>query len=210
MDLNIPDHLNASSSILLFTESTPNASHEKLDDQINALKTRFPNADVCSSLQHIEICFAFPLSRTPALYKYADFQPSVHVGESFSLKLPSKVNEKKQKIWSINAENEDENLIDEDNLLLEQDFIKPSVNSLKVGCDENVGAQKKIRACKNCTCGLAEELEQKTSTSDAPKSSCGKCNLGDAFRCSTCPYRGLPPFKPGEEGKVLLGVVDDI
>ncbi|XVF72378.1 hypothetical protein PTKIN_Ptkin12aG0116900 [Pterospermum kingtungense] len=100
---------------------------------------------------------------------------------------------------------DDSDLIDEDSLLTEEDLKKPQLPT--VG-DCEVGSTRK--ACKNCICGRAEQeekvqkLELTMDQLNNPQSACGNCGLGDAFRCSTCPYKGLPPFKLGEKVYFLL------
>ena len=116
--------------------------------------------------------------------------------------------------------------IDAESLLTPADRERPA------GCDPvtSSSAPRKKKACKGCTCGLAElekvdEADQaelskrlkvilldtdgvvevdatngvdkekerlKRAAELAPKatSSCGNCYLGDAFRCSSCPYKG--------------------
>jgi hypothetical protein len=137
--------------------------------------------------------------------------------------------------------NNADDLIDENELLQDEDRRRPDQSQLKVsGCsgessvacfahsstfvaDAVTDANKPRKACKNCSCGLAETLANGGDAAAPVKSSCGsvsgrarirmhviwmQCYLGDAFRCSTCPYKGTPPFKPGEQ--VTLQLTDDI
>lgn len=119
---------------------------------------------------------------------------------------------------------DDDELIDEDTLMTEDDLKRPI--NIPAECQPKPG--KRRRACKDCTCGLAERLatEDADKRAEADKTlasfklaaddltevdftvqgkvgSCGNCSLGDAFRCDGCPYIGLPPFKPGEEVRLL-------
>lgn len=82
-------------------------------------------------------------------------------------------------------------LLNEDEILTEEDKIKPEL------VIDNTEKKKPKKPCPNCTCGLAQELENNQETKPAT-SSCGSCHLGDAFRCASCPHRGTPAFKPGE------------
>ncbi|QPG98875.1 hypothetical protein C2857_000259 [Epichloe festucae Fl1] len=113
-------------------------------------------------------------------------------------------------------------LIDEDTLLNEEDLKR------RPQAPTNCQPQKRRRPCKDCTCGLAAKFEAeekerraqadagleaiKLDTNDLNEldftvkgktGSCNNCSLGDAFRCSTCPFIGLPAFKPGEEVRIM-------
>ncbi|KAL2823848.1 Fe-S cluster assembly protein dre2 [Aspergillus cavernicola] len=122
---------------------------------------------------------------------------------------------------------DDDELIDEDTLLSADDLNRPIVPPPE--CQPKAG--KRRRACKDCTCGLAAQIEaeDKERRDDADKNlnvlklesddlneldftvqgktgSCGNCALGDAFRCDGCPFIGLPAFKPGQEVQILNDV----
>ncbi|KAF2717882.1 DUF689-domain-containing protein [Polychaeton citri CBS 116435] len=120
-----------------------------------------------------------------------------------------------------NEELERAGKIDPETLLTEEDRQKPLI--IPDACKPNT---KRRRACKDCSCGLAQRLEaeDKATRENADSNlakltatdltevdftvqgkvgSCGNCALGDAFRCDGCPYIGLPAFKPGEQVRLL-------
>ena len=126
-------------------------------------------------------------------------KPNYATGAKHAIKLKKKP---VADAWSTQTTGE-ETLVDESSLLTDADLAKPVLAD-----DCEVGATKK--ACKNCTCGRAEQegAQDKPRVTlamlenPAVNSACGSCGLGDAFRCGGCPYKGLPAFKPGE--KIVL------
>ncbi|KAI7872322.1 cytokine-induced anti-apoptosis inhibitor 1, Fe-S biogenesis-domain-containing protein [Spinellus fusiger] len=142
-------------------------------------------------------------------------KPAYEVGQKMTLRFNKPAQAAKKAVWTMA---EDDGLEDEDTLLDEDDLVKPSKASLTRpdDCELTDGKRK---ACKNCTCGRADEenagivsldleddMEDEVVEVDpiAKKvGGCGSCALGDAFRCSTCPYMGMPAFNPGE--KITLG-----
>ncbi|KAI0053029.1 DUF689-domain-containing protein [Auriscalpium vulgare] len=169
-------------------------------------------------------------------------KPAHAPGAAFSLKtkstapafaLPRRNAASKKALWTLSAPNA--GTIDADALLTDADRARPAA------CEPvTKGGPRRKKACKGCTCGLAEEEEAELRSSKvvlldgsesgatkevslaekdrliqaaraAPKatSSCGSCFLGDAFRCASCPYMGLPAFNPGEKVEIDFGM-DDI
>ena len=142
-------------------------------------------------------------------------KPHFEVGSSSKLKFTNSKQQQQQQqqvkaVWKLDDgdDQEDNNdLINTDDLLDEMDLKKPILIE-KFDCGESATGKKK--ACKNCSCGLAEQLEDEivankvsaNATKEPNKSSCGSCYLGDAFRCASCPYSGMPAFKPGEKVKL--------
>lgn len=100
-------------------------------------------------------------------------KPNYEVGSSVKLNFAKKAPaQETQKIWKLDMDDDDE-MINADDLLDEEDKKKPDGESLRV-----CGTTGKRKACKDCSCGLAEELdaEARGSSSAAgnnPKSSCG-------------------------------------
>lgn len=88
-------------------------------------------------------------------------------------------------------------LVDE-NTLLDSPLLAPPPAMSKQTKSSNDCAGRE--PCADCTCGRKDSTNAQQQVAS---SSCGKCGLGDAFRCASCPYLGKPAFKAGEEHLVL-------
>jgi anamorsin len=101
---------------------------------------------------------------------YAE-KPNYEIGSSAKLSFAGKNKEKIAAVWKI-TDDDDEEAIDPDELLDDEDKLKPDPSTLRV-----CGTTGKRKACKDCSCGLAEELatEQngKVDPNPTQKSSCG-------------------------------------
>jgi len=136
-------------------------------------------------------------------------KPSWEVGSVAKLNRPQQAKPPEKVVWNLGADDladDDIELEDEDELLKREVEVVPVKLAAKREFDCGTSAGPVRKACKNCVCGLKEEIEKDESAAlkQPPASGCGSCSLGDAFRCSTCPYLGMPAFKPGEAVKLAL------
>jgi hypothetical protein len=205
-------------------DALPQSSLEKLSFVVNA-------TDLASLYSPMELANWVPLLRPDATVSIkvvgenADLQP-VHT--SFLLAGLSSASERREtdgsrvltanrkKATTVSAAplkkasnavqlslDDDDDMIDEDNLLADDVLAPPPAMGARTATDDCSGR----KACDDCTCGRAD-AEASDQPKTAPSSSCGKCTLGDAFRCASCPYLGKPAFKAGEE-HLVLDMTDD-
>eukprot|EP00816_Leptocylindrus_hargravesii_P005491 CAMPEP_0196825010 /NCGR_PEP_ID=MMETSP1362-20130617/92808_1 /TAXON_ID=163516 /ORGANISM="Leptocylindrus danicus, Strain CCMP1856" /LENGTH=277 /DNA_ID=CAMNT_0042205375 /DNA_START=38 /DNA_END=871 /DNA_ORIENTATION=+ len=141
------------------------------------------------------------------------------IGASISLKRVDPVEEEKKsefvknnvvRVTYLDDDDDDDDDVDEDELLSAGVIAEPPSRTVDPNAKESDCGGRK--ACDDCTCGRKEQEEAAADgkvLQVVPKSSCGNCALGDAFRCAGCPYLGKPAFKPGEE-HLVLDLADDL
>ncbi|KAI9189726.1 electron carrier [Blastocladiella emersonii ATCC 22665] len=212
-------------------------SHLKLSGFVNASSTPTPLST--EEAERVLAQWGVPAAQTTSLAKQLVLleataeKPSYEVGAMAALPLsfrkrkpaaaPAAPVVDKVALWT--TAQDDADVINEDDLLDEDDLAKPAPELLS----RPSNCETKRKACKNCSCGRAEmeaaeaaeaaskpvlidDINEHPITNVVPptvKSSCGNCYLGDAFRCASCPYLGMPAFKPGEQVVLAGNMMND-
>jgi len=128
------------------------------------------------------------------------------------LKVADESKEGQHSAWKFNAADDDEDEYEDEDAILEREQFKPIIGNTSSASDCGPSQLGKKKACKNCTCGLADaESAERVKIDDLQdgdvlqvKSQCGSCGLGDAFRCASCPFLGKPAFKMDSDNRVKL------
>lgn len=111
---------------------------------------------------------------------YYASKPNYEVGSGAKLSFGPKSKATVAKVWKLDDTEEDD-LINPDDLLDEDDKVMPDPSSLRV-----CGTTGKRKACKDCSCGLAEELAgEAVPANPIQKSSCGSVSLFANILCNS-------------------------
>lgn len=134
------------------------------------INVKFDNTSNCKLTRAFRNCA--PINLIVTVSDIICEKPSYEVGSSKKLSFGKKPEPAVSKVWKLDVDEDDE-IIDPDELLDEEDKIKPSSESLRV-----CSTTGKRKACKDCSCGLADELDAEAKgkaidSNPTQKSSCG-------------------------------------